>query len=561
MDTFRRLTPVTVLVCAAAVLVLITKSMEAADNFELTILHTSDLHGQVLPFDDSRDRGAPGSLARVSAAVTAIRTSTDHPVLLLDSGDTIQGTPFEEMTHVRWREASPTIEAMNRIAYAAMAVGNHEFNFGLDPLRRAEAQAEFPFLAANAIEVTTGKPAFQPFLVTQFGGLKVGLLGLVTPNIPGWEEPAHYEGLAFQPMDEAARYWVPLLRDKERCDLVIVLAHTGIEVDPETGEADGTAYENFGDRLARVPGIDLLLTGHAHQNLPPRLLHGTIVSQPSARGRVMTRIDLELDRTGESPASIVSWHGENIDLGASEVDQALVENFEPQHRRVVEALALPVTVVDRVVTVRGCRLRDCAAQDLIHQVQLKASGADLSLASLLTGGTPDLPPGPVTSRWVSSLYVYPNTLRSVRLNGAQVKDVLEFSARYYDGVECPPTGPCVVIVDPDVRHYNIDTMQGLSYRIDPTRPEGDRVRDLRRNGRPLDLQADFTLVCNNYRAAGGGGYPHLAEAEVIWRSPKEVASMIDDYLAGLKRWSPEADMNWVIAPEIFEEKRPDHNEK
>ena len=561
MDTFRRLTPVTVLVCAVAVLVLHPKSMEASDTLKLTILHTSDLHGQVLPFDDARDRGAPGSLSRVSAAVAAIRASTDHPVLLVDSGDTLQGTPLEELIHVRRHEPSPTIEAMNRIAYAAMAVGNHEFNFGLGPLRRAEAQADFPFLAANVIDVGTGLPAFKPFIVKEIGQLRVGLLGLVTPNIPGWEEPAHFEGLAFQPMHEAARHWVAILREDEDCDLVIVLAHTGFEIDPETGNTDGTGYENYGDRLAQVAGIDLLLTGHAHQDLPPRLLHGAIVSQPSSRGRVMTRVDLEMTRDEHGEWHIAQWEGDNIDLGASEIDQEFVEIFDVQHQRVVRELARALTVVDSAISVRSCRLRDCAAQDLIHQVQLGASGADLSLASLLTGGTPDLDPGPVTSRWVRSLYIFPNTLRSLKLTGAQVKDVLEYGARYYDGIECPPSGPCIVIVDPDVRHYNVDTMQGLSYRIDPTRPEGDRVRHLRRNGRRFDLHADFTVVCNNYRAAGGGGFPHLAEAEVMWRSSEEVASMIDDHLASLETWSPEADGNWVLAPGISGEKRPNHNEK
>ncbi len=552
MSKSQRSVLLTTLMCALSVHWLLPGPAHAADTLELTILHTSDLHGQVLPFDDARDSGAPGSLARVSAAVNAIRQSADHPVLLVDSGDTLQGTPLEELIHIRRREPSPTIKAMNRIGYAAMAVGNHEFNFGMEPLRRAEAEADFPFLAANAIDVGTGLPAFQPFLVIEFGQLRVALLGLLTPNIPGWEEPENYEGLAFQPMDEAARHWVSILRQDEDCDLVIVLAHTGFEIDPETGGTDGTAYENYGDRLAQVAGIDLLLTGHTHQNLPPRLLHGTIISQPSSRGRVMTRIDLEVSQTEEGPARIVSWHGENIDLAATKIDQAFVENFETQHQRVAKALARALTVVDVPVSIQGCRLRDCAAQDLIHQVQLQASGADLSLASLLTGSTPDLAPGPVTSRWARSLYVYPNTLQSLKLGGAQVKDVLEHAARYYDGIECPSQGPCVIVVDPDVLLYNVDTMQGLSYRIDPTRPEGDRIQDLRRNGRPLDLHADFTLVCNNYRAAGGGGFPHLAEAEVIWRSSEEVASMINDHLAALETWSPEADGNWVIAPEFIE---------
>lgn len=560
MYLLQRLTRIQVLLCVAASIGVLPTSVESADSLKLTVLHTSDLHGQVLPFDDARDRGAPGSLARVSAVVSAIRQSLDHPVLLVDSGDTIQGTPLEELTHVRWKEASPTIRAMNLIGYEAMAVGNHEFNFGLGPLRRAEAEADFPFLSANAIDIATGLSAFQPFSILQLGEVKVGILGLVTPNIPGWEEPAHYEGLAFQPMDEAARRWVWHLREEEHCDVVIVLAHTGLEVSLENGESNGTEYENYGDRLARVEGIDLLLTGHAHRNLPPVLLHDTVVSQPLARGRVMTRVDLELERSTEGRWAVASWRGENIDLADSAVDPRFSEEFGADHRRVTEVLATPLTAVDQTVSVKGCRLKDCAAQDLIHQVQLEASGADLSLASLLTGGTPDLEPGPVTTRWVRSLYVYPNTLRSLKLTGVQIKDVLEHSARYFDGFECQPDGSCWVVVDPDVRHYNVDTMQGLSYRIDPTRPEGDRVRDMRRNGRPLDLHAEFTLVCNNYRAAGGGGFPHLAEAEVIWRSSEEVASIIDHFLESLKKWVPTADLNWVIAPDISMEKRPGHND-
>ena len=520
---------------------------------ELTVLHTSDLHGQVLPFDDAAGRAARGSLARVSAAVESIRAEVDHPVLLLDSGDTIQGSPLEEFVHIRRGQPSPTIEAMNRMGYLAMAVGNHEFNFGLEPLRRAEDQAEFPFLAANAVRRRDGKPAFQPYRVLRYADLTVGILGLVTPNIPGWEEPDHYEGLRFEPMDDAARRWVPLLRNREHCDLVIVLAHTGFEIDPETGHSDGSEYENFADRLTRVPGIDLLLTGHTHRNIPPTEVNGVIVSQPSSRGLVVTRIDLEMVRAETGEWRIARWKGENLDLDATPIDQRLVSAFDERRREVTRFLEGPLTTVTKTVGVRGCRLHDCAALDLIHRVQLEASGADLSLAGLLTDRTPDLEPGVVTRRWVRSLYIYSNTLLTVRLTGAQVRDVLEHSARYYDGLECPGTGPCILLADPNIRHYNIDTIEGLSYRIDPTRPEGERIRDLRRSGLPLDLHAELTLVCNNYRAAGGGGYPHLANAEVVWRSSKEVSAMIDDFLEGLDEWDPSADGNWLIAPEVTRE--------
>ncbi len=195
----------------------------------ITILHTSDIHGSVLPFDDVRDRPADGSLAQVATVVKRIRAEADHPVLLLDSGDTIQGTPLEQFAHVRWSEPSPTIEAMNRIGYDAMAVGNHEFNFGLDVLRRAEHQADFPFLSANTVIAATGSPAFPSQMVATAGGVRIGIVGLVTPHIPSWERPENIRGLAFRPMDEVAHDMAASLRRDEGCDLVVVLAHTGFE--------------------------------------------------------------------------------------------------------------------------------------------------------------------------------------------------------------------------------------------------------------------------------------------------------------------------------------------
>ena len=513
----------------------------------LTLLHTSDVHGQVLPFDDARNEPVGGSLVQVATVVAEIRRSVDHPVLVLDSGDTIQGTPLEQFVHVRWREPSPTIAAMNLIGYDAMAVGNHEFNFGLEVLRRAEAQAAFPFLSANTVDERSGAPAFPPFRVFELGPVRVGVLGLITSNVPGWESPDNYRGLRFDEMATAARRWVGVLRERERCDIVVVLAHTGFERDPESGRADDTGYENFAWRLSGVPGIDVLLVGHSHREIVPRRINGVIVAQPLARARLVTRVDLWLEPT-DGGFRIARWEGVNLPVAEAAVDEQLAARFEPLRRRVAEALDAPVTSAAGPVSVRGCRLADCAALDLIHAVQLTASGADLSLASLLSDGTPDLAAGPLTWRWIHGLYVYPNTLVSVTLDGAQVKDVLEHAAGYYDGLECAADGGWAVLTDPEVRHYNVDTMAGLDYRIDPTRPEGDRVRDLRYQGQPLDLHARFTVVCNNYRAVGGGGYPHLAEAEVVWKASTEVADLIGEYLDRLEVWQPTVDGNWWIAP-------------
>ena len=541
-------------VLGVSLAVFVSSCATAAENqaAELTILHTSDLHGSVMPFNDYANRPSDrGSLAQISTLVKEIRSASDHPVMVLDSGDTLQGTPFEQFTLVRWGEPSPTIDAMNRIGYQAMAIGNHEFNFGLEVLERAREQAEFPFLSANILREGSRELAFQPYAVFEQGPIRVGVLGLITPNVPGWEKPEYYRGLVFEPMDEAARRWVPVLRKKEKCDVVVVLAHSGFEQDPDTGETDGTSHENFVWRLTAVPGIDVLLTGHTHENIPPQLVRGVLVAQPWARARMLTRIDLSLERDGNG-WQITERRGENLPAKGVAADDEITSAFALVQQRVQTALDAPVGEVTGDVVVDRCRLEDCAAVDLVHEVQMHASGADLSLAALLNAGAPALRAGPVNWRWIHAFYVYPNTLFAVRLTGAQVRDVLEHAARYYDGLECAPEG-CTVVADNEIPHYNVDNMAGVSYRIDPTRPEGSRVRDLRFGGLPIDPEAEFVVACNSYRTAGGGFYPHLETAEVVWRSSEELPDLIGNYLEENRPWIPAVDGNWRIGRDIVAE--------
>lgn len=541
------------LIVAAALAAAVSAPAAAdAETAELTILHTSDVHGAVLPFDDVANRPSDrGSLAQVATLVDEIREGVDHPLLVVDSGDSIQGTPFEEFVSVRWHRPSPTVAAMNRIGYEAMAIGNHEFNFGLEVLRRAEAQADFPWLSANSIAEATGRPAFRPYTVVEKGALRIGLLGLVTPNIPAWEKPEHYAGLRFEPMDAAARRWVPVLRRQEGCDLVVVLAHSGLERDPENLDADP---ENFLRRLAAVDGIDIILAGHSHREIAPQSMSGVIVSQPGARAQLVTRLDLHLEREGDG-WSIAAWEGRSLRTAEVAPDPGLLAAFAESHRELAAALDDAVGTVTAAVESERCRLEDCPALDLLHAVQLEATGADLSLASLLTRTPPTVGPGSVTWRWVHGFYVYPNTLVAVRLTGGQVRDVLEHAARYYDGLQCDGEAGCKVVTDPEIPHYNVDSMAGVSYRIDPTRSEGSRIRDLRYRGLPLEPDQLVTVACNSYRAAGGGGFPHLADAEVVWRSSVELPALIADYLARIGTWQPTTDDNWHIARDLLAEIR------
>jgi len=518
----------------------------------VTLLHTSDLHGQVLPVDHRTGRVHPGSLARVATLVEGIRSEAAGPVLVLDSGDAIQGTLLERYAHLEWGLDSPTVAAMNLIGYDAMAVGNHEFNFGLDVLGRARRQAAFPFLSANVVDERTGEPAFEPYRVVEADGIRIGILGLTTPGVPRWEAPEHYAGLRFEPMDVAAAAWVARMRDEQGCDLVVVLAHTGFEDagSPGSDVPEPPDLENWAGRLTRVGGIDVLLTGHTHRDLPPHAVGEVIVAQPPSSGRAVTRIDLELERDGDR-WRISSWRGANLATAGIEPDPALTGPLEPLERRLEAVLDVPVATTTHGVSVDRCRLEDCAAVDLIHAVQLAATGADVSLASALSRSTPALPPGEIRRRWIHALYVYPNTLHAVRVTGAELRDILEHAARYYDDYRCADDA-CRVLVDGGVAHYNVDSVAGVSYRIDPTGPEGDRVRDLRHRGAPLDPAAVLTLACNSYRVAGGGGFPHLARAERVWSSDRRLTELVEEWLGRRSPWTPTVDGNWWIGPELHE---------
>jgi 2',3'-cyclic-nucleotide 2'-phosphodiesterase/3'-nucleotidase len=258
----------------------------------VTILQTTDLHGHLMPWNYQREREEDVGLARLATRIAAIRKSTPN-VVVLDAGDTIQGTPVEYLHAKSPAEgADPTVLAMNAIGYDAMAVGNHEFNFGLEVLRKAEKEAAFPWLSANTLRLD-GTPAFREYVVKEVGGVRVGILGLTTPGIPVWEPEANRPGLKWEEPVVTANRLVPVLRGKERCDLVVVLVHSGPERDLVTLQPNNTDHENRVVALAQqVPGIDLLLTGHTHRKIPLTRLNGVPLIQPGRWGEVLARVDV-----------------------------------------------------------------------------------------------------------------------------------------------------------------------------------------------------------------------------------------------------------------------------
>ena len=267
----------------------------------IVILGTTDLHGNLFPTDYYTNKPDNRGLAKIATLVRQIRKENAN-VMLIDSGDTIQGSPLEYF-HNKKNNAppDPMMLAMNALAYDAMAVGNHEYNFGLKVLEKARSEAKFPWLSANSYDRGTTHTHYQPYIVKEVAGVRVAILGLTTPGIPTWENVQNYEGLEFHDPLLEAKKWVPLLRSQERADVVIIAMHMGIEEDLRTGELNPGQVLNENEAIAiarQVPGVDLIFMGHTHRDVPSVVINGVQLLQANYWGRHLARADLYLQNDG-----------------------------------------------------------------------------------------------------------------------------------------------------------------------------------------------------------------------------------------------------------------------
>jgi len=520
----------------------------AAEELTLTVLFTSDVHAHLLPQDQVRQRPARGSLAQVASLVEAVRR--ENPlVVVLDGGDTIQGTPIAHyaLTGQLGQGQDPTVTAMNLVGYDAATLGNHEFNYGLGPLRRAVSQSRFPWLAANVGNAGAAGLGVKPWVVLHRGPLTVGVVGITNPRIPFWDPPEHWQPLSFtDPMAEASKYVAQL---RPQVDVLILVAHSGFERDLKTGIGDERDAENFAWRLAQLPGVDLLLTGHTHRDIRPQKLGHTWVAQPGRWAELVTRFDLHLVREGRR-FRLARVEGKNVPVAPLPAHPQVVQALAGLQEEVEAELARPLGELLGPLKLGGLPVEDDPSVDLVHRVQLWATGAQLSLAAPLAAAPLEFPKGPLTPRLAHALYPYPNSLVVVRVTGQQLREILEHAARGYLGLRCSPPGACELLRDERLPAYNYDTLEGASYLVDPTAPQGQRIRKLEVDGKPLAPGATFTLVVNSYRAAGGGGYPHLREAQRVKWVDKQMVDLLVAYFQAMGRVLPQASENWFFAPRL-----------
>lgn len=532
-----------------------------AHHLDLTLLATTDTHGRVANWDYFKDdvyqepSGDTVGLAKVASVVEEVRAEVgDEQLLVLDNGDAIQGTPltyyFARIESILdTGEDHPMATAFNLIGYDAQVVGNHEFNYGLDLLGAYEDDLDAALLGANVVDAETGEPYLQPYTLIRKNvrghkPVTVGVLGLTTPGSAIWDK-GNVEGrVEFLDMVETAERYVPEMRAKG-AEVVVVLSHAGIG-DSSYDEGTGVPPENPTDVIAAtVPDIDVIVVGHTHLDEPKQVITNEVtgeevlLTQPYRWGGTVARVDLDLTKVRGR------WDVTAADSAAIRTKDypehpAVMAAIADEHAATVEYVNQVVAESTETMTAETSFWQDTPIIDFIQHVQTETVSAalagtehaDLPVLSIAApfSRSAVFPEGPVTVRDIAGLYIYDNTLEAVELDGAQVKEYLEYSAKYFEQVTDGTFDPDTDVNAGGTPDYNYDILSGVEYDIDVSMPVGQRIENLRMpDGTPVGDDDRFVVAVNNYRRSGGGGFPHISTAPVVYNEQQEIRQLLIDW--------------------------------
>ncbi len=498
-----------------------------SEPVDLVIASTTDVHGRLRGWDYYANRSAAArGLARAATIVDSVRAANPGKVVLLDAGDLLQGNPLAYVAaRVSTNRTSPIVAAMNAMRYDAAAIGNHEYNYGVPYLDSAVRQASFPFLSANTYRVEPrGIHAYRSWTIVERAGLKVGIVGATTPGVMLWDADNIKDRLWLGDIVPAVRKAVAEVR-AAGADIVLVTMHSGLN-EPASYDtvSSGLPSENVAARVAsEVPGVDFILYGHSHEESRGTMIGQTLLVQPKNWATSVNVAHLRVARTG-GRWSVTSSGGELIQTANHAESPGVVAATEAAHRETVAYVATTIGTTAERWSADSSRLKDTPIIDFMLETQRKAARADLASTAAFSTDVV-LGPGPITVAQVAQLYPYENTLRAIRITGKQLRDYLEFSARYW---RAPVSAGAPLVPDPEIPGYNFDIVSGVDYVIDVTRPIGSRITQLDYKGSAVSDTQIFTMALNNYRQTGGGGYAMLAEAPVIFRGQTEIRQLLID---------------------------------
>ncbi|URZ04882.1 bifunctional metallophosphatase/5'-nucleotidase [Clostridium felsineum] len=550
----------------------------------ISVLETADVHGHILDYDYATGTVPKSSvgLAKVSTYVNNVRASNPN-VMLVDSGDTIQGTPLSYYyDKIDTTSEYPLMKAMGAMKYDTWTLGNHEFNYGLPTLNRVISDAKkenIKVLSANTYKDDNSN-FVDPYYIKDFNingkTVKVGILGLTTKCIPNWEDPSHYAGLHFNDLVDEAKLWVPKMK-AQGANIILVAAHTGEE------SASDTIPENEAKAIAaNVSGVDAVLAAHVHNTVNDTSVKnpdGKIVPivEPNKWGSYVSQVDITLDANGN--AASINTKNVQMDDSISE-DPNIVNLAQPYQAATLNYISTKLGTSTGEFTGSNQTTAPTAIMELINKVQQDAAKTQLSISAPLSSSA-YIPKGDVTIKDIMSVYVYENYLYGVKMTGKQIKDWLEYSVRYYKQVS-NPSDQITKDASLNVPDYNLDQLYGATYDVDLTEPacttdpttgrvaSGNRIKNLKINGTPIKDSDVYTVAINDYRYNGGGGFMKAAGISntdpslVTYSSAKalgddgQVRSLMQSYIKNNQTISPTNSNNWKLSTSPVTESNNDN---
>lgn len=540
---------------------------QTTETVTLRIIETSDVHGSFFPYDFINRKPKKGSLARVSTYVDSLRAIYGKNLLLFDNGDILQGQP----TCYYCNFVKPEIEnvaakVINYMRYDAETLGNHDVETGHAVYDKWISEVKCPMLGANVINTATGKPYVAPYALFDRDGVRIAVIGLLTPAIPNWLQESLWSGMRFEEMTQCARYWVDYVKKNEQADIIIGLFHSG----KEGGITTDDYMEDASLKVAKeVPGFDLILYGHDH------IQHQDIITNdkgdlvvcldPSANAYMVSDAEIKVTlKAGKVRGKQVT--GKVVNISELPVDERFMEHFQADIDSVNAFVNRKIGEFKNTIYTRDSYFGSSAFSDFIQNLQLQITGADISFNAPLTFDT-KISAGDVTVADMFNLYKYENQIYVMNLTGGEIRKHLEMSYDLWVNTMASPDDHIMLLNDEAKNDqqrfgfknlaFNFDSAAGIDYEVDVTKPDGQKVHILRMsNGQPFDEHKTYKVALNSYRGNGGGelltkgaGIPHEElDKRIIYRSEKDQRYYLMKEIEKGGVMDPKPNNNWRFVP-------------
>lgn len=527
----------------------------------LRIVETSDVHGAFFPYNFTERRDMSGTMARVSSYLKRQRKEMGNRLILLENGDILQGQPTCYYTNfVATDKPNIAAEVVNYLKYDAQTFGNHDVEVGHKVYDKWIKELDCPVVGANIIDLKSGKPYVEPYVIIEREGVRVAILGMLTPAIPNWLHQNLWSGMRFEEMVSCTKRWVKILREQEKADVVIGLFHSGWDGGIVTDEYDEDATQKVAEQ---VEGLDVIFFGHDHRERNTTVKN-VLCLDPSCNAQKVAVATIQV-RNGK----VTSKKGELIDVTKEPLDEDFMRHFQPRIDEVKAFVERKIGVFNENMLSRDAFFGPAAFVDLIHQLQLEHTGADVSFTAPLTFNS-EIKAGPVYQSDMFKLYRFENGIYVVRMTGKEIRNFLEMS---YDQWVNTMTSPDdhIMLLAPKVAGdnqrenfknftFNFDSAAGIDYVVDVTKPNGQKVHILQlSDGRPFDENAWYRVAMNSYRGNGGGellvrgaGIPlDSIPQRIEYQSERDQRHYLTEKIEREGSITPKSLNNWRFIPEAW----------